>query len=165
MTLDEFNALPADSAAARLRPCVAIPAWVEAVVTGRPYASHAALLAAAREAADGWQAAEVEQALASHPRIGERAAGAAEEAAHSRREQAGVDVGQPALAAALLAGNRAYEQRFGRVFLVRAKGRDAHQILALLHQRLTHSPAQELAETTEQLRQITLLRLEEQITP
>ncbi|PLR44613.1 OHCU decarboxylase [Chimaeribacter arupi] len=164
MNFNDFNALSTERAMALLRPCVAIPAWAEQVVAARPYASHTALLAAAQQAAQGWQAADLTLALSAHPRIGERAAGPGAEAAFSRREQAGVDAGAPT-AAALRAGNLAYEQRFGRVFLVRAKGRSAEEMLAILHQRLANSPAQEQQESLEQLRQITLLRLEELITP
>ena len=54
----------------------------------------------------------------------------------SRAEQAGVDPSDAAVAAALAEGNRAYEQRFGRVFLIRAAGRSATEILAALTERL-----------------------------
>jgi len=164
MNVDDFNALSAERAVALLRPCVAIPAWAAQLVAGRPYASRTELIAAAEQASQGWQAAELMLALSAHPRIGERAAGQHAEAAFSRREQAGVPHDADT-AAALRAGNLAYEQRFGRVFLVRAKGRSAEEMLAILHQRLANSPAQEQQESLEQLRQITLLRLEELITP
>lgn len=164
MTLNDFNALSPERAKALLRPCVAIPAWAEQLAAGRPYASPAMLLAAARQAAEGWNGADLAAALSAHPRIGERAAGQNAEAAFSRREQAGV-APDDQTADALRAGNLAYEQRFGRVFLVRAKGRSADEMLAILHRRLANSPAQEQQESLEQLRQITLLRLEELITP
>ena len=60
----------------------------------------------------------------------------------------------------MLAGNRAYEERFDRVFLIRAAGRGAGEILAELERRLGNDDATERAETLEQLRQIALLRLE-----
>ena len=164
MNVDDFNALSAERAVALLRPCVAIPAWAEHLAAGRPYASRPALLAAAEQASHGWQEADLTLALSAHPRIGERAAGPGAEAAFSRREQAGVEAGAPT-ADAMRAGNLAYEQRFGRVFLVRAKGRSAEEMLAILQRRLANSPAQEQQESLEQLRQITLLRLEELITP
>ena len=58
------------------------------------------------------------------------------------------------------AGNHAYEEKFGRVFLIRAAGRTATEILAALRTRLTHSPAEEDAIVAQQLREIAVLRLE-----
>ena len=63
-------------------------------------------------------------------------------------------------AARLAAGNAAYEERFGRVFLIRAAGRDAEEILAELDRRLGNDDEAERAETVDNLRQIALLRLE-----
>ena len=75
-------------------------------------------------------------------------------------EQAGVDPAAGDTAARLAAGNAAYEERFGRVFLIRAAGRDAEAILAELDRRLGNDDATERAETVDNLRQIALLRLE-----
>jgi 2-oxo-4-hydroxy-4-carboxy-5-ureidoimidazoline decarboxylase len=78
----------------------------------------------------------------------------------SRSEQAGVDPADAAIAEALAAGNRAYEEKFGRVFLIRAAGRTAPEILSALNERLDNTPAQEDAIVAQQLREIALLRLE-----
>ena len=64
------------------------------------------------------------------------------------------------LAEELAAGNRAYEQRFSRVFIIRAAGRTRAEILAELERRLTLDDATELVIVGEQLRDIALLRLE-----
>ncbi len=64
------------------------------------------------------------------------------------------------LAQALREANARYEARFGRVFLIRAKGRSGEEILQALHARLENSDAQEVRAALEQLREITLLRLE-----
>ncbi|MEV5001274.1 2-oxo-4-hydroxy-4-carboxy-5-ureidoimidazoline decarboxylase [Nocardioides sp. LML1-1-1.1] len=159
MLIEEFNALPEAEAAAALRACVAIEGWVSALAGGRPHASAESLLAAARAQVARWTPADVEGALADHPRIGERPAGTGTTAAHSRREQQGVDPADADLATRLAAGNAAYEQRFGRIYLVRAKGRDGHELLALLDQRLGNDPATELEVTRQQLGEIALLRL------
>ena len=45
------------------------------------------------------------------------------------------------------------------MFLIRAAGRDAEEILAELDRRLTNADAAERAETVDNLRQIALLRL------
>lgn len=159
MQLDEFNALPAEEAAAVLRPCADIDAWVEAVAAGRPYADVASLLDLADVRARGWTSDEVEQALADHPRIGERHAGDGASAAMSGREQGGVSTATD-VQERLRAGNAAYEEKFDRIYLVRAAGRSAEEILALLDERLRNDPETELAVTAGQLREIALLRLE-----
>jgi 2-oxo-4-hydroxy-4-carboxy-5-ureidoimidazoline decarboxylase len=61
--------------------------------------------------------------------------------------------------AALVDGNRAYEERFGHVFLIRAAGRSPEEMLAELRRRLANDEAVERAEATEQLAQITALRV------
>lgn len=160
MQLEEFNAMSADAADAAVRPCVDIDSWVTAVVAGRPYADLADLLARADAQARTWTGAEVDGALADHPRIGERHTGTGTSAVMSGREQAGVDPADADVQRRLAAGNAAYEARFDRIYLVRAAGRTAEEILELLEQRLTNDPQTELAVTGGQLREIALLRLE-----
>ena len=65
---------------------------------------------------------------------------------------------------AIAAGNTAYEQRFGRVFLIRAAGRTPEQILAELRRRLQGDEASEAAEALGQLAEIALLRLRSSVT-
>jgi 2-oxo-4-hydroxy-4-carboxy-5-ureidoimidazoline decarboxylase len=156
----EFDDLPAPDAAAALRPCADVDSFVDTLVAGRPYGTVAALLAAARAQAGTWTDAEVAAALADHPRIGERPAGSGASAALAQGEQAGVDPADAELAQRLAAGNRRYEERFGRIYLVRAAGRTGPELLALLEQRLTHDPDTERAVTRGQLAEIALLRLE-----
>jgi 2-oxo-4-hydroxy-4-carboxy-5-ureidoimidazoline decarboxylase len=61
--------------------------------------------------------------------------------------------------AVVAAGNTAYEERFGRVFLIRAAGRTPEQILAELRRRLGNSDESEVAEALGQLAEIAILRL------
>ncbi len=159
-SVGEFNALPAAQAERALRACNAAPRFAAEVAAARPYADPGAAADAAERVALSLTWPEVEQALAAHPRIGERAAGDSAEAAASRREQAAVDTADAAVKAELAAANRAYEDRFGHVFLIRAAGRGPAEILAELRRRLTSGPAEERAETTRQLAQITRLRVE-----
>jgi len=158
MDLDRFNSVPADEAEALLRPCADIRRWIALIVQERPYSSVDEVAAAAKGAAHPWTAEEIDGALAHHPRIGERAAGTGTEAGMSRSEQAGVDQSGET-ARRLRAGNEAYEDKFGRVFLIRAAGRSADEILAELERRLGNSPEDELPEIDRQLREIAVLRL------
>lgn len=155
--LDAFNALPEAEARERLATCLAVPRWVDTVLEGRPYADLGALDAVATNASELTDD-ELDAALARHPRIGERA-GAGHDADHSAREQARVDGSDEETARRLADGNRAYERRFDRVFLVRAAGRDAPEVLAELERRLANDDETERAETVDQLREIALLRL------
>jgi urate oxidase len=133
--------------------CLAVPRWADDVLAGQPYAGRQALLDAADSAARWLTDEELAQALSGHPRIGERGG------AQSQSEQSGVDPTAGDAAARLAAGNSAYEDRFDRVFLIRAAGRDADQILAELDRRLRNDDASERRETVDNLRQIALLRL------
>ena len=65
----------------------------------------------------------------------------------------------PEAEAGLRAGNLAYEERFGHVFLICATGRSAPDMLAALHARLSHDPATEREVVRDELRRIVALRL------
>ena len=101
---------------------------------------------------------EVRRALDAHPRIGERAAGEDTEAQWSRREQSAVRSSDARMQEALRTRNEAYERRFGHVFLISAAG-SAEEMVVELDRRLGNDPTRERAEVTEQLAQITRLRL------
>lgn len=159
MDIGTFDEADAQTATRLLLDCARVSSWVRSVVAARPFGSTDALLAYAGDQAATWGRAEVDEALADHPRIGERHDGDGASADMSRHEQSGVD-DTTDTAVRLAAGNRSYERRFGRIFLVRAAGRDAEEILAQLEQRLGNDDETELAVTAGQLREIALLRLE-----
>lgn len=160
MSIDAFDALPVDAAASTVGVWAAVPAWVEAVVAGRPYGTRDALIARADALARTWTRTELEAALAHHPRIGEKPRGAGADAEASRREQASMSSAAAATATAIADGNAAYEERFGRVFLIRAAGRTPEQMRDELERRLGNDDETEAAEALDQLREIALLRLE-----
>lgn len=156
-----FNALPAAEAERELRSCCASAGWARQVAAGRPYPDLAAVCEAAVAAVAelGWP--DLTEALAAHPRIGERAAGDGREAGWSRREQAGIGPeSAPAVVAALAEANREYERRFGHVFLVFASGRTDTELLAAARQRLGNPPEVERELVRTELGRIARLRLE-----
>ena len=157
--LTRFNALPPAVAERELAACCASRAWLRAVVAGRPYRSGAALIAAGDAALAKLAWSDVAEALAAHPRIGQRAAGAGQDAAWSRREQAGVEDTDAAVRAALVEANRRYEQRFGHVFLIFATGRTPAEMLAAAQARLAHDESTERRVVREELAKIVHLRL------
>ncbi|WP_329483448.1 2-oxo-4-hydroxy-4-carboxy-5-ureidoimidazoline decarboxylase [Kribbella sp. NBC_01484] len=158
MDLQEFNSAPADRLRPMLAACCDVPRWVDGLLAKRPYGDLAALTAVADQSLRELDDDEVDRALQAHPRIGDRPQGAGTEVAWSRREQSGVGA-DPEVREALAEGNREYEQRFGRVFLICATGLSAEQMLTSLRRRLTHDDATEVAVVREELRKIALLRL------
>jgi 2-oxo-4-hydroxy-4-carboxy-5-ureidoimidazoline decarboxylase len=155
MRMVEFDQLPAADAEAALLACCAALEWARQLVAGRPYGGRDILLARADAVLAGLDEAQVDLALAGHPRIGERST----VHASSVREQAGVAGAAPEVLAALAAGNRAYEERFGHVYLVCADGRRAEELLAVLHSRLDNDPATERVVLREELGKINRIRL------
>jgi 2-oxo-4-hydroxy-4-carboxy-5-ureidoimidazoline decarboxylase len=164
VTLAAFNTAEPQQAADLIRPCLDVDRWVDELVSSRPQPDHEALLKTAQSAARPFTSAELEQALTHHPRIGQQAAGDGTQAQMSRGEQSATatteDVQQQ-----LRAANAAYEQRFGHVFLIRAAGRTAPEILDELERRMKNDEATEWVETADQLRQIAVSRLEQVVTP
>lgn len=158
MDLTEFNALPRDRASALIRPCLDVDRWVDAIVDSRPHHDPESLAELAATAALPMTDAELDSALAHHPRIGERAEGTNAEATHSRNEQSGLSTDE-LVQQRLASGNRAYEEKFGHVFLIRAAGRTAEEILEQLDRRLANDAATEKPIVAEQLHQIAALRL------
>jgi 2-oxo-4-hydroxy-4-carboxy-5-ureidoimidazoline decarboxylase len=159
VTIGELNEEPPEQAAERLRACNAAPRFAAELLAARPYPDAATLAGRAGAVARALPWDDVLIALAAHPRIGDRVAGTSAEAASSRREQSSMADADAAVRAALLEGNRAYEQRFGHVFLIRAAGRSPGEMLAELRRRLASDEGAERAEVTEQLAQITELRV------
>ena len=157
--LDAFNSEPQETAAERLRACNAAPRFVPEMLAGRPYPDTGTLVARAVEVTRSLPWDEVALALAAHPRIGDRVAGSSADAEASRREQSSMTDADAEVRAALLDGNLAYEERFDHVFLIRAAGRSPEEMLAELRRRLANDVETERAEVTEQLAQITALRV------
>lgn len=143
---------------ARLLECLRIERWADELAELSP-SSVDSLVDIAMVAATPLTAAEVNEALSAHPRIGESARGEGAEARLSANEQAASQSDDGALARRLADGNAAYEARFNRVFLIRAAGRDREQIVAELERRLDNGAVDELDETAEQLREIAALRI------
>jgi len=156
--LARFNAR--DDAERALLACCASPRWAGDVAAGRPYADRATLIdRAGRRLADlDWS--EIRTALDAHPRIGDRPRSTGVEAAWSRTEQSGMDTASASVRADLVEANRAYEERFGHVFLIFATGRTDTEMLAAARQRLDNDETTERAVVRGELARIVALRLE-----
>ena len=161
--LDAFNALSEPVAAEGLAACCASRRWVKSLVAARPYASTTELyVAAAAELGRlGWP--DVLEALDAHPRIGQRVAGGSREATWSRGEQAGTARVGESVRSELAEANAAYEAKFGFVFLIRAAGRGAEEMLAACRDRLGHDELTEQLVVRGELAQIVRLRLDKML--
>jgi 2-oxo-4-hydroxy-4-carboxy-5-ureidoimidazoline decarboxylase len=153
--LTSLNGIPAELARQELMACCSSARWAAEVVSGRPFLSIEELLASSDTAVAGLTPADLEEALAGHPRIGERRA--ADE--RSRREQAGVLGADAATIEALADGNEEYERRFGHIYLVCATGRNAADLLSLLRERLGNDPETEWGVVRRELGKINRIRL------
>ena len=128
----------------------------------RPFRSVDNLLAAARAewfalTPDDWRAA-----FRHHPKIGDGESMRARfptTAQLSETEQHGVAGASDAVLDALVEGNRAYEAKFGYIFIVCATGKTAEEMLALLRRRLGNEPQAELLTAAGEQAKITELRL------
>jgi 2-oxo-4-hydroxy-4-carboxy-5-ureidoimidazoline decarboxylase len=157
--LEDFNNEPPDQVVQALRACNAAPRFAAEVAAGRAYPDAETVVARAEEVARALPWDDVSIALAAHPRIGDRPEGSSAEAESSRREQSSMSDADATTRTALVDGNRAYEERFGHVFLIRAAGRSPEEMLAELRRRLDNDAEAERAEATEQLAQITGIRV------
>ena len=102
------------------------------------------------------------EAFRSHPRIGEKhaqAATTATSAAWSSGEQSQMNDADAAILLRMQKGHREYEERFNRIFIVCASGKQPAELLAILERRLHNTPKQELLEAAGQQQQIMQLRL------
>jgi 2-oxo-4-hydroxy-4-carboxy-5-ureidoimidazoline decarboxylase len=153
-----------DEARHLLQRCCGFALWTDRMLARRPFGSQATLLAAAR---DEWFALAREdwlEAFSHHPKIGDRDTLQKRFAATrqlSEREQAGVDGASGEVLDALAAGNRAYEEKFGYIFIVCATGKSATEMLGLLRSRLNNDPASELRIAAAEQAKITEIRLQQ----
>jgi 2-oxo-4-hydroxy-4-carboxy-5-ureidoimidazoline decarboxylase len=153
-SLAAFNAAPHEAAEHDALSCCQARSFARLIADGRPYPDAAALHAAIDTAFEALNWDDIAEAMDGHPRIGERTASAASAAEQAGATAAGGDVRQ-----ALAAGNTAYEDRFGHVYLVCAAGRSGAELLTDLRARLGNTPQAERAVARQELRKITSLRM------
>jgi len=164
--LASWNALPPEDAAREILACCGSNAWAAAMGAKRPILDEDTLLAASNEIWRGLPEADWLEAFRSHPRIGESQAEkpvGAQSSAWSEYEQQKAANADEAVKMALKWGNREYEQKFGRIFIVCATGKFASEILEILRRRLHNDDATELRQSAEEQRQIMQIRLKKWI--
>jgi 2-oxo-4-hydroxy-4-carboxy-5-ureidoimidazoline decarboxylase len=158
--LAEWNSLGLDDAADLILPCNGSPVWATLVAYNRPFDSPEALFATSDRIWRSLPEEDWKEAFDSHPRLGEQKAKAAtaQSLNWSAGEQSAANP-DDAVREALAQGNREYEEKFGRIFLLCATGRSAQEMLTILLHRMQNDAETELREAAEQQRLITQLRL------
>jgi len=160
--LARWNSLPLAEAALEILPCCGSNSWARQMAALRPIEDEDTLLAASDKIWRSLTESDWMEAFAHHPRIGHSATPStapARSAQWSSEEQQKVAAAGDNVLAELAEGNRAYEERFSRIFIVCAAGNSAQTILDILRRRLRNDKQTELQESAEQQRQITSLRL------
>ena len=146
--------LPDDEAGAALRACCASSRWVARMLSQRPFKDAQEVFDSAERIWNDLGREDWLEAFAAHPRIGEK------KDAQSAQEQAGALAAGDDVKARLAEANRAYEAKFGWIYLVCATGRSAEEMLALAEQRMHNDPETEIRVAAAEQAKITKLRLE-----
>jgi len=164
--LARWNSLPQEEAAREILACCGSNAWAGSMALKRPIHDELSLI----ETSDGiWRGlpeGDWLEAFRSHPRIGEsrgEQTAAVQSSVWSEQEQQKAASAEEAVKTALKWGNREYEHKFGRIFIVCATGKSAAEILEILRRRLHNDEATELQQAAEEQRQIMHLRLKKWI--
>ncbi len=149
-----------DSAArAALLRCCHSTGWVDRVLAARPFGSGEAL---GKIVDAAWQArseSDLDQAMAGHPRLGDRPVATSTTASWASDEQRGTASAEAEVLAELARANAEYEHKFGHVFLLCATGKSAAEMLTALRTRLGNHPSDERRIAAEEQHKITALRL------
>jgi len=160
--LAHWNQLPFTDAVGEVIPCCGSKSWAQLLAGRRPITSESSLLAASDDIWRSLDPSDWLEAFHAHPRIGESSSKAPvgpQSQSWSRQEQGQVTTANETRKTELAGANRAYEQRFGYIFIVCATGKSASEILAILRRRMQNDGNTELREAADEQRQITQLRL------
>ncbi len=167
--LSWLNQAEEEEATAAMKSCCGASRWVEAMVAGRPYHSRTHLHGHADHV--WWHLGDGDwlEAFTHHPRIGADPEALrvkfTDTAAWASGEQAGVAGADEETLEALAEGNRAYEERYGYLFIVCATGLSAEAMLGLLRGRMDSAPEFELRVAAGEQAKITHLRLDKLEVP
>jgi allantoicase len=159
LAIERLNGLPRAQAITALSACCGSTRFCERMADLRPFEDLSALLRLADEVWFSLSETDWLEAFTSHPKIGEPTHSDVE-----AREQARVADASAHTKDALAQLNRAYDDKFGFLFLVCATGKSADELVALLETRLARSRAEELRTAMEEQAHITRLRLRKWLT-
>lgn len=157
-----LNALEAEKAYKELQKCCGSRRWARAMAEARPFRDERQLFQSAEAIWRELGPSDWLEAFSHHPRIGDKDALRARFAATAQwaaSEQSGAATAPERVLDELAEGNRAYEAKYGHIFIVCATGKSAEEMLGLLKARMDNDPVKELGVAAEEQRKITELRL------
>lgn len=162
LDLSWLNSLSDTHASEQFLKCCGSHNWTRRMAESGPFESVGQLCSMAN--AVWWDLTEDDwlEAFRSHPRIGERKA-AAEVSTQaldwSNQEQAAVRNTAKQTLDELARLNRAYEKKFGYIFIVCATGKSSEEMLETLKSRIGNDPKVELRIAAGEQAKITEIRL------
>ena len=166
-SIERLNQLPTDEAQAEFLKCCGSTRWAKLMTQARPFAKFGEVSSKADEIWASLGEQDWLEAFRAHPKIGERKAAATQSqqaVSWSAQEQSQAQQAGDETKDAIAEGNRAYEDRFGFIFIICATGKSADQILSSLKERLVHDVETELPIAAEEQQKITQLRLKKLLT-
>jgi len=101
------------------------------------------------------------EAFSHHPKIGDiNSLKEKFSSSFAEGEQSSIKQASELILQSLAEGNKAYEEKFGYIFIVCATGKSAEEMLGILTARLHNDPRDEIKIAMEEQNKITRLRLE-----
>jgi 2-oxo-4-hydroxy-4-carboxy-5-ureidoimidazoline decarboxylase len=137
-----------------LHACCGSIAWVRKMMAIFPVKDEAHLMEAATMYWHECAPVDWLEAFYHHPKIG-----AATNDKQAAEEQAAIAHTTDSVLYRLEEGNRLYQDKFGYIFIVCATGKSAEEMLALLEERLLHTPSEEIKIAMGEQDKITRIRL------
>ena len=162
-----LNSLPPVEAEKELLQCCGSTRWAQQMAAARPYRTLENLTATANELWWSLDRNDWLEAFRSHPKIGEKKAAdpvSTQASQWSGQEQAGVATASQETVDSLATLNRAYEEKFGFIFIICATGKTSAEMMSSLRERLEHDPVDELPIAAAEQSKITALRLNKLLT-
>lgn len=162
MDFERLNSASPDEAKEEFLKCCGSKNWAQQMVAARPFETLDDLSAKADRIWWALGPGDWLEAFHSHPKIGERKAATAtarEAQQWSADEQSGIRNSAQTTIDALADLNRAYEEKFGFIFIICASGKSSEEMLVNLRERLENNRDAELRTAAAEQAKITQLRL------
>ena len=162
-----LNSLPPVEAEKELLQCCGSTRWAQQMAATRPFKTLEALLASADTIWWSLDRNDWLEAFRSHPKIGEKKAAdpvSTQASQWSGQERAGVATASQETVDSLASLNRAYEEKFGFIFIICATGKTSAEMMSSLRERLEHDAVDELPIAATEQSKITALRLNKLLT-
>jgi OHCU decarboxylase len=154
LSISELDGMSEQDVAAVFRECCGASRWVDGMTDRRPFRSRNAVLAAADEEWNKCSEKDWLEAFSRHPRIGDRTA-----TGPAATEQSAAYTADILVQDELRRMNRAYEEKFGHLYIVCATGKSADEMLEIARHRMRNDVATELRTAAEEQRKIMQIRL------